>query len=139
MTTDGQTPHDDIGRAYASHCVAGIYFLYFLLCECEALPGVAYPGVWDNRSTLNTKTGYDDMMMMLQSRELAITIVWKEQRQMCALKFLRLEDFLYDRRHGQAINLEPRGVLFADVSVSVRRKTHSGCGLPVVEYQTHNW
>ena len=28
--------------------------------ECEALPGVAYPGVWDNRSTLNTKTGYDD-------------------------------------------------------------------------------
>jgi len=32
--------------------------------ECEALPGVAYPGVRDNRSTLNTKTGYDDMMMM---------------------------------------------------------------------------
>ena len=28
--------------------------------ECEALPGVAYPGVLDNRSTLNTKTGYDD-------------------------------------------------------------------------------
>jgi len=24
------------------------------------LPGVAYPGVWDNRSTINTKTGYDD-------------------------------------------------------------------------------
>ena len=37
--------------------------------KCEALPGVAYPGVRDNRaypgvrdnrSTLNTKTGYDD-------------------------------------------------------------------------------
>ena len=28
--------------------------------ECEALPGVAYPGVRDNRSSLNTKTGYDD-------------------------------------------------------------------------------
>jgi len=28
--------------------------------ECEALPGVAYPGVRDNRSTFNTKTGYDD-------------------------------------------------------------------------------
>jgi len=27
--------------------------------ECEALLGVAYPGVRDNRSTLNTKTGYD--------------------------------------------------------------------------------
>ena len=28
--------------------------------ECEALPGVAYPGVRDNCSALNTKTGYDD-------------------------------------------------------------------------------
>jgi len=28
--------------------------------ECQALPGVAYPGVRDNRSTVNTKTGYDD-------------------------------------------------------------------------------
>jgi len=24
------------------------------------LPGVAYPGVRDNRSTIDTKTGYDD-------------------------------------------------------------------------------
>jgi len=32
--------------------------------ECEALPGVAYPGVRDNRSTINTKTGYDDDMMV---------------------------------------------------------------------------
>jgi len=37
---------------------------------------------------------------------------------MCAVKFLRLEDFLYDRRHGQAINLEPKGILFADVCVT---------------------
>jgi len=28
-----------------------------------AYPGVAYPGVRDNCSTLNTKTGYDDMMI----------------------------------------------------------------------------
>ena len=28
--------------------------------EYEALPGVACPGVRDNRSTINTKTGYDD-------------------------------------------------------------------------------
>ena len=31
----------------------------FMENECEALPGVAYPGVRDNRSTLNTKPGYD--------------------------------------------------------------------------------
>jgi len=32
----------------------------FMENKCEALPGVAYPGVRDNRSTINTKTGYDD-------------------------------------------------------------------------------
>ena len=32
----------------------------FMENECEALPGIAYPGVRDNRSTINTKTGYDD-------------------------------------------------------------------------------
>ena len=32
----------------------------FMENECEALPGVAYPGVRDYRRTLNTKTGYDD-------------------------------------------------------------------------------
>jgi len=37
----------------------------FVENECEALPGVAYPGVRDNRSTRNTKTGYDDNMMMV--------------------------------------------------------------------------
>jgi len=31
----------------------------FMENECEALPGVAYPGDRDNRSTINTKTGYD--------------------------------------------------------------------------------
>jgi len=38
----------------------------FMESECEALPGVAYPGVWDNRSTINTKTGYDDVSMSEQ-------------------------------------------------------------------------
>ena len=32
----------------------------FMENEWEALPGVAYPEVRDNRSTINTKTGYDD-------------------------------------------------------------------------------
>ena len=32
----------------------------FMENECGALPGVAYPGVRDNSSTLNTQTGYDD-------------------------------------------------------------------------------
>jgi len=55
--------------------------------------------------------------VLLQSRELAIVIVWKDQRQICALKFLRLEDFLYEHRRDRPINLEPQGVLFAEVCV----------------------
>jgi len=31
----------------------------FMENECEVLPCVAYPGVRDNPSTINTKTGYD--------------------------------------------------------------------------------
>jgi len=42
--------------------------------ECEALPGVAYPGVQDNRSTLNTKTGYDDDDDLCLYRRISITL-----------------------------------------------------------------
>jgi protein kinase N len=51
----------------------------------------------------------------LQSRELEIAIFWKDWRQMAAVKFLRLEDFLDNQRHGIAIHLEPQGILFAEV------------------------
>jgi len=34
---------------------------------------------------------------------------------MCAVKFLRLEDFLDDRRQGMVVQLEPQGILFAEV------------------------
>ena len=46
----------------------------FMENECEALPGVAYPWVRDNRSTLNTKTGYDDESV-IDSEILACGIV----------------------------------------------------------------
>ena len=42
--------------------------------ECEALPGVAYPGVRDNRSTLNTKTGYDGDDDVLKFREVTFRL-----------------------------------------------------------------
>jgi len=41
------------------------------------LPGVDYPGVRDNRSTINTKTGYDDDMMMLHG--------WKDNSMLAKL------------------------------------------------------
>ena len=50
----------------------------FMENECEALPGVTYPGVRDNRSTLNTKTGYDDEFVEVSVRhfvEHRVTVV----------------------------------------------------------------
>jgi len=54
-----------------------------------------------------------------KTRELAITVSWRDHRQMCAVKFLRLEDFLDDQRHGMTIDMEPQGILFAEIKFGV--------------------
>lgn len=50
-----------------------------------------------------------------QAREMEICVYWKDWRAMAAVKFLRLEDFLDNERHGMALHLEPQGILFAEV------------------------
>jgi len=45
-----------------------------------------------------------------------ITVSWKDMRQMCGIKFIRLEDFLDSQIQGMPIYLEPQGILFAEVS-----------------------
>ncbi|XP_011258549.1 serine/threonine-protein kinase N isoform X3 [Camponotus floridanus] len=50
-----------------------------------------------------------------KSRELEIGIYWKDWRSLCAVKFLRLEEFIDDVRHGMALQLEPQGLLFAEI------------------------
>lgn len=61
---------------------------------------------WDYRTSITLD----------RSRELEIAIHWRDWRQMCAVKFLRLEDFLDNQRHGMAIHLEPKGILFAEIT-----------------------
>uniref|UniRef100_H3B4R6 protein kinase C n=1 Tax=Latimeria chalumnae TaxID=7897 RepID=H3B4R6_LATCH len=53
-----------------------------------------------------------------KSRELEIAILWRDWRQLCAVKFLRLDDFLDNQRHGMCLYLEPQGMLFAEVTFS---------------------
>lgn len=50
-----------------------------------------------------------------KSRELEIGIYWRDWRSLCAVKFLKLEEFIDDFRHGMALQLEPQGLLFAEV------------------------
>ncbi|XP_072521432.1 serine/threonine-protein kinase N2 isoform X2 [Salminus brasiliensis] len=50
-----------------------------------------------------------------RSRELEIGVYWRDWRALCAIKFLRLEDFLDNQRHGMCLYLEPQGTLFTEV------------------------
>uniref|UniRef100_H3CBN3 protein kinase C n=1 Tax=Tetraodon nigroviridis TaxID=99883 RepID=H3CBN3_TETNG len=50
-----------------------------------------------------------------RSRELELSVYWRDWRELCGVKFLRLEDFLDNRRHGMCVQLEPQGVLFMEV------------------------
>ncbi len=51
-----------------------------------------------------------------QARELEISIYWKDWRGMSAVKFLRLEEFLDNKRHSLTLPMEPQGILFVEVS-----------------------
>uniref|UniRef100_A0A673M019 protein kinase C n=1 Tax=Sinocyclocheilus rhinocerous TaxID=307959 RepID=A0A673M019_9TELE len=61
---------------------------------------------WDHKFTLELD----------RSRELEIAVYWRDWRSLCAVKFLRLEDFLDNQRHGMCLYLEPQGTLFAEVT-----------------------
>lgn len=60
---------------------------------------------WDQRFSLDLD----------RSRELEIQIFWHDWRSLCAIKFVRLEEFIDDHRHGMALHLEPQGILFAEI------------------------
>ncbi|KFM60785.1 Serine/threonine-protein kinase N2, partial [Stegodyphus mimosarum] len=60
---------------------------------------------WDQRFSIDLD----------RSRELEIQVYWRDWRSMCAVKFLRLEEFIDDNRHGIALHMEPQGLLFAEV------------------------
>ncbi|BET00439.1 Protein kinase C terminal domain [Nesidiocoris tenuis] len=60
---------------------------------------------WDQRFSIDLD----------KSRELEIGVYWRDWRSLCAIKFLRLEEFIDDIRHGMALELEPQGLLFAEI------------------------
>jgi len=53
-----------------------------------------------------------------RSRELEISIYWKDWRAMAAIKILRLEEFLDNKRHSLTLPMEPQGILFVEVTFS---------------------
>ncbi|XP_060711294.1 serine/threonine-protein kinase N2 isoform X2 [Hemiscyllium ocellatum] len=53
-----------------------------------------------------------------RSRELEISVYWRDWRSLCALKYLKLEDFLDNQRHEIQLDLEPQGLLLTEVTFS---------------------
>uniref|UniRef100_A0A673HVV5 Serine/threonine-protein kinase N1-like n=1 Tax=Sinocyclocheilus rhinocerous TaxID=307959 RepID=A0A673HVV5_9TELE len=51
-----------------------------------------------------------------RSREMEIAVYWRDYRSLCALKFLKLEDFLDNQKHRVQLELEPQGLLLAEVT-----------------------
>ncbi|KAA8592445.1 hypothetical protein FQN60_017900 [Etheostoma spectabile] len=48
-----------------------------------------------------------------RSRELEVTVFWRDQMTMCAIKSLRLEEMMDNPNHHQELCLEPQGLLYA--------------------------
>ncbi|XP_069465282.1 serine/threonine-protein kinase N3 isoform X2 [Ambystoma mexicanum] len=67
--------------------------------------GLPNSQVWDQKFSIELD----------RSRELEIAVHWRDWRELCGLKFVRLEDFLDNERHGLCLNLEPQGMLYAEV------------------------
>uniref|UniRef100_A0A3Q3CAU2 protein kinase C n=1 Tax=Haplochromis burtoni TaxID=8153 RepID=A0A3Q3CAU2_HAPBU len=61
---------------------------------------------WDQTFTLELE----------RSREMEIAVYWRDYRSLCALKYLKLEDFLDNQRHQVQLELEPQGLLLAEVT-----------------------
>uniref|UniRef100_A0A8C3H314 Serine/threonine-protein kinase N3 n=1 Tax=Corvus moneduloides TaxID=1196302 RepID=A0A8C3H314_CORMO len=99
--------------------IHGRYNPCFLLCADEVLAVLKV----DNKVVGQTNWGpvnnqaWDQSFVIEldRSRELEIAIYWKDWRELCAVKFLRLDDFLDNERHGMCLSLEPQGMLFAEV------------------------
>lgn len=53
---------------------------------------------------------------MFQSREMEIAVYWKDYRSLCALKYVKLEEFLDNQKHRVQLELEPQGLLLAEVT-----------------------
>lgn len=56
-----------------------------------------------------------------QSREMEIAVYWRDYRSLCALKYLKLEEFLDNQRHQVQLELEPQGLLLAEVQETVKQ------------------
>lgn len=54
-----------------------------------------------------------------------IAVYWRDYRSLCALKYLKLEEFLDNQRHRVQLELEPQGLLLAEVQETHKNSKHT--------------
>ena len=67
---------------------------------------------------------------VFQFREMEIAVYWKDYRSLCALKYLKLEDFLDNQKHRIQLELEPQGLLLAAVHTHTHTYTYTHTHTP---------
>lgn len=63
-----------------------------------------------------------------------IAVYWRDYRSLCALKYLKLEEFLDNQRHQVQLELEPQGLLLAEVSDIHKNSKRSGIWTKLTRY-----
>ena len=100
-----------------------IFFVHFSCFHLQILDDISAVLKLDNVEVARTswkpcsQQAWDQRfsIQLEKSRELELLIYWKDWRSLCAVKFCKLEEFVDDVRHGMALQLEPQGILFAEV------------------------
>ena len=101
---------------------------YFLMFHLQILDDISAVLKLDNVEVARTswkpcsQQAWDQRfsIQLEKSRELELLIYWKDWRSLCAVKFCKLEEFVDDVRHGMALQLEPQGILFAEVIILIQ-------------------
>lgn len=54
-----------------------------------------------------------------------MAVYWKDYRSLCALKYVKLEEFLDNQKHRVQLELEPQGLLLAEVHTCTHKETEN--------------
>uniref|UniRef100_A0A673WTS9 protein kinase C n=1 Tax=Salmo trutta TaxID=8032 RepID=A0A673WTS9_SALTR len=111
LTLGASSPSLGVLTVYLSHCMLSTAEISAVLKVDNRMVGRTHwralsKDAWDQSFSIELE----------RSRELEIGVYWRDWRALCGVKFLRLEDFLDNQRHGMCLYLEPQGMLFAEVT-----------------------
>uniref|UniRef100_A0A8C2FWF1 protein kinase C n=1 Tax=Cyprinus carpio TaxID=7962 RepID=A0A8C2FWF1_CYPCA len=92
-----------------------------LSCECIAVLKLDNTVVGQTAWKMVGEQGWDQTFTieLERYREMEIAVYWRDYRSLCALKFLKLEDFLDNQKHRVQLELEPQGLALFSYFINV--------------------